>query len=384
MIKRLLSVGVALLAVLVLCWWTLYRDTTVPVRIDAEALKSVSLEERASMIADGAVNGGAPGAVLLLQIGEDQVIVTSGHTSKTSDQTISPDTPLRVASISKLYTAAVLVDLHRQGVIDLDQPIATYLPAEVIAGLPNGETATVRQLLNHSAGIPDYYDFRHYFFSDWTKPLTLERTLPVAKRQKAPFPAGEGLEYSNMGYVLAGALAEEVTGETLESLINKTLIIPLGLSSSYYGQHSPPGADLRGYGTLLRPWTETFVFWEHSGPDAGIVASAADVAAVVDALVLSGEGPLNDLGQAMLDQPCGTAGGYQRAQGFEIRSTQVGPNVIGHTGDVMGYLSFAYAIPDADALVVGHITCDCPELLGAMLVNSIRAVTPSEFLSSAD
>lgn len=373
MVKRAIGMTVVLIAIATLAWWSLYRDQTNPQVLEAASFQGLSIEERAQMIADGAVDGGAPGAVLYLRVGDESAIVTAGVTRKRGGTSISPDTPLRVASISKIYTAAVIVELSRRGLIDLDEPFSSYLPREVVDGLPNGDTATVRQLLNHTAGIPDYYDIRHYMFGDWTAPLTLERTLPVAKRQKAPFVPGESLEYSNMGYILAGAIAEDITGRSLAELIEEIIVGPLGLSSTYYGLHNPPGADLHGYGTELRPWADTFVFWEHSGPDAGIVASASDVADVLTAL-LSPDGDLNDLGTAMLEQPFGYTERYQRAQGFALRTTRSNVRLIGHTGDVFGYVSFAYALPSAEAVAVAHINCDCAALLTAMATNVVQSM----------
>ncbi|MEM0930566.1 MAG: serine hydrolase domain-containing protein [Pseudomonadota bacterium] len=351
----------------------LYRDTTDPVRLGTEHLAGLTLEQRAFTIADTAVAGGAPGAVLLLQIGDERVTATAGTTDKSSNEPIDPDTPLRIASVSKIYTAAIIAALSQRGLIDLDDNITAYLPSDVTAGLANADSATVRQLLNHTAGIPDYHDIPHYLFGDWTKPLTLKRTLAAARRHRAPFASGEGIKYSNMAYILAGEVAERTSGRAMADLIDETLSTPLDLSATYYGQHSPPGADLHGYGTELRPWADTFVFWEHSAPDAGVVASASDVAAVLIALTWP-DGELSELGQLMLDQPFGYTDRYQRALGFEIHRARGDSPKIGHSGDVPGYLSFAYSFPDREAVIVGHVTCDCPDLLGSMLDNAQRAI----------
>ncbi|MEO1040841.1 MAG: serine hydrolase domain-containing protein [Pseudomonadota bacterium] len=371
---RRLWVSVVCLAVVALVGWSiLYRDTTDPHQIDAEVFEGLSLAERAALIAEQVVRDGAPGAVILLRSGDENVVVTAGTTARTNGVPIDPDTPLRIASVSKLYTAAIIVDLSQRGMIDLDESIDVYLPDRVIDGLPNGNTATVRQLLNHSAGIPDYFDLRHYFFGDWTEALSLDRALRASKRQAAPFVAGERTQYSNMGYMLAGEIAQRVTGQSFSALIEEVLVEPLGLLSTYYGQHAPPGADLHGYGTELRPWVDAFVFWEHAGPEAGIVASASDVADVLESLVLHDQ-VLSNLGAAMLLEPIGYPGHFQRAQGFVISRSESGSPMIGHRGDVPGYLTFAHALPEEGAVVVGHITCDCPALLSVMADNAVRAV----------
>ncbi|MEO1656815.1 MAG: serine hydrolase domain-containing protein [Pseudomonadota bacterium] len=378
MVIRRVMIGLAALAVVAAgSLWALYRDRTHSVALAPEAFQGLTLDQRAALITGGAVSGGAPGAVLLLQVGDRKVVQTSGVPERRSAQPVRPDVLLRVASVGKIHTAAVVVELSRRGVIDLDQKISAYLPEDIIDGLPNGDTATVRQLLNHTAGIPTYKDKKAYLFDDWTKPLTLERALHVAKRQDTLFPAGERLSYSNMGYVLAGEIAERVSGSALADLIDEVLIEPLGLPATSYGLHNPPGADLHGYGTELRPWADTFIFWEHSAADAGIVASASDIAAVLEALVMP-DGALRDLGAAMLEQPFGRKGAFQRSQGFAIRTRDDGTTLIGHNGDVAGYVTFAHALPDHDAIVVGHINCDCADLLAAMLDGAVEAVTAEQ------
>ncbi|MEM7739542.1 MAG: serine hydrolase domain-containing protein [Pseudomonadota bacterium] len=371
--RRLQLCVLAVATIAFAAWWSLYRDQSGPRPIDGDVLASLDLSARAALIADQAVESGAPGAIVLLRSRGDQAVATAGSTSRARGARIDPDTPLRIASVSKLYTAAVLVDLSRRGLIDLDTKIDAYLPAPMIADLPNGKTVTVRQLLNHSAGIPDYLDLRHYLFGDWTVELSMERALRASKRQAAPFLPGERTRYSNMGYLLAGAIAEQVTEQTFSSLIDEVLVEPLGLSATYYGVHSPPGADLHGYGTKLRPWADAFVFWQHAGPDAGIMASASDVAQVLDALVLHDE-RLNGLGSAMLEQPIGHPGHFERALGFVIRRSGSGLPIIGHRGDVPGYLTFAHAVPEVEGVVVGHITCDCPALLSVMADQAVQAV----------
>ena len=131
-------------------------------------------------------------------------------------------------------------------------------------GLHNGPDITVRHLLLHQSGIADYYDLRHYLFSDWkTEPLTLERTLPVSKRGKPTGAAGERFEYSNMGYIFLGAIAEEVSGETMGALIGRYITEPLGATGTTYNVKHPVADSIHGYGTILRPWADTWLSLIH-------------------------------------------------------------------------------------------------------------------------
>jgi len=371
---RKFVIGIAVLAVLAgLVWVFGYRDTTEPPRFEAADFDGQSIPPALLQLAEATVDGGAPGAVMLFGRGQSFYIETAGTANKATGASMPPDHPLRIASISKLYTAAVIHSLIGEGRLALDQKIADILPAEVMDGLHNGPDITVRHLLLHTSGIADYYDTRHYLFSDWkTEPLTLERTLPVSKRGKPTGAAGERFEYSNMGYILLGAIAEEVSGETLGALIGRYITEPLGATATTYNVKHPVPNSIHGYGTILRPWADTWNHWEHSGPDAGVMAPASEVALFLKALFFE-EGRLARIGQAMLSEEAASYSENQlQALGPHILVGSEGLRLIGHSGDVFGYQTVAFAIPERDLIFVGHINCDCDALSSSMIGNFVR------------
>ena len=371
---RKFVIGIAVLAVLAgLVWVFGHRDTTEPPRFEAADFDGQSIPPALLQLAEATVDGGAPGAVMLFGRGQSFYIETAGTANKATGVSMPPDHPLRIASISKLYTAAVIHSLIGEGRLALDQKIADILPAEVLDGLHNGPDITVRHLLLHTSGIADYYDTRHYLFSDWkTEPLTLERTLPVSKRGKPTGAAGERFEYSNMGYILLGAIAEEVSGETLGALIGRYITEPLGATATTYNVKHPVPNSIHGYGTILRPWADTWNHWEHSGPDAGVMAPASEVALFLKALFFE-EGRLARIGQAMLSEEAASYSENQlQALGPHILVGSEGLRLIGHSGDVFGYQTVAFAIPERDLIFVGHINCDCDALSSSMIGNFVR------------
>ncbi len=361
------------IAVAALALFVAYRDTTEAPRFTAEDFSGQTFQAVAQRIAEATVDGGAPGTIV--HIRHNGVVYTSaaGVANKTTGQAIALDTPLRIASVSKVYTAAIIHALVAEGRLSLDTPIVDILPHETLQGIPNADQTTVRHLLLHTSGIPDYYDIRSYLFSDWREPITLDRMLPVIRRHDATGPAGAGYAYSNSGYLLLGEIAEAVSGQAFEDLVSQVILAPLALKSTYYSQFQPVETDIHGYGTYLRPWKDTHEYFEHSGPDGGIMASAADVSAFLDALMIS-NGPLREMGDQMMGDFVQRSPRGRQGLGIETIMARSGEELFGHTGDVFGYQTVAYVYPDRGIVVVGQVNCNCAELSLSLITNLHRAV----------
>ena len=369
--KLLIVIGV--IAVLLIGAWGLYGDHTTPPRFSVEQFRGKDLQQAASAIAKATVEGGAPGVVILIRQNGTEYIASAGVANKQTQQAMPTQAPLRIGSVSKVYTATVILALADQGLLSLDDPIQNHLPADLIHGLQNADIATVRQLLNHTAGIPDYYDVRSYLTQDWTQPITLQRTLPVAKRGAVDFRAGEQRQYSNMGYILLGEIAEKVSGQSFQELINQLITQPLGLSNTYYNMQHPTGSNIHGYGTVLRPWADTYPLWEHSGPDGGIVATASETARFIEALTLD-NGKLSTIGTQMLATMVPAQGQEEQGLGLISITSKAEDRLIGHTGDVFGYQTIAFAWPESNAVFVAQLNCDCASLTYSVLRNTYQAI----------
>jgi len=154
-------VFVSVVALLISTAWFVYSDKTTPPRFNAEQFADTNLQNAVDTIAQATVEGGAPGAVVLIRRGGKDYIAAAGVANKRTQQKMPTDTPLRIGSISKVYTATVILKLANAGKLTLDDPIAQYLSQDTIQGLINAKDATIKQLLMHTAGIPDYYDLRN-------------------------------------------------------------------------------------------------------------------------------------------------------------------------------------------------------------------------------
>lgn len=356
------------LVLLITSAWLIYRDTSEPPLLKSEHFTDLSPQQSIQKIADATVAGGAPGVIVLIRKDGQEYSAASGVANKQSGQSMSAELPLRAASISKVYTAAVVISLVDQKLIHLDTPIADYLNKNIVDGLPNAKQATVRQLLLHTSGIPDYYDLRSYFLQDWSTPITLERTLPVSKRGTANFMPGDQFEYSNMGYILLGEIAEVVSGKSLEQLIEQIIIQPLNFTQTFYNVQHPIENGIHGYGTYFRPWADTYNLWEHSGPDAGIMAPASEIAQFLEDLTFE-SGKLRHIGQQILSEKVSSGRRREQGLGLEIIETKSGGTLIGHTGDAFGYQTVSFSIPEVDTVFVASLNCDCSALTLSLIRN---------------
>ncbi|MFI9237169.1 serine hydrolase domain-containing protein [Streptomyces sp. NPDC053079] len=161
---------------------------------------------------------------------------------------------LRIGSVSKTFTATVVVQLAAEGRIGLDVPVERYLPGLIRGNGHDGRTITVRQLLQHTSGLPDHVEavagrpveewrYRHF------EPRELIETA-----LKLP-PPDKKWHYSTTNTIVAGLIVEKVTGHGVEAEVTRRIIKPLGLRDTYW-----PGDDTR----ILGPHSRSYF----RGPDA--------------------------------------------------------------------------------------------------------------------
>lgn len=144
------------------------------------------------------------------------------------------DTRFRVASITKLFTAVLVLQLYEQGKLDLDSTIQTYLPDY------DGEAAqrvTVHQLLNHTSGMlnPDSQpdpEFGHNWLELYGKPYTIDQLMAKFCRGKLVNEPGTVFDYNNTEYIMLGRIIEAITKKPFEAVLHEQILDPLGMSAS--------------------------------------------------------------------------------------------------------------------------------------------------------
>lgn len=242
------------------------------------------LATRLQQILDQTVaDGYIPGAVVAVHIaGQEPWIGASGLADRASGTPMTTATRLRIASISKTFTAATVLQLVEEGKIDLNAPISTYLPKV----LPNGNTITVRNLLQHTTGLYDYLEDRRYVSLVYSQPdrIFAPQELVNFALENPPLfaPNAPGKwDYSSTNFVILGMLVEQTTGEPLAKVMRARIFEPLGLSNTFFAPDETIEGQASGY---FKDANYTRAAMSFGFATANLVSNPADVVKFGDAL----------------------------------------------------------------------------------------------------
>lgn len=166
----------------------------------------------------------------------------SGTATLDKNARITQQTLYGIGSISKIFVAVTLLELQKEGKLNLDDPIGNYFPQ-----YPRWKAVTIRQLLNMTSGIPNYtatHTFKKLEAKMHTKPIAPSRLLSLAYQQKDYFAPGKSWHYSNTNYILAALIIEKVTHQALATEYQQRFFHPLHLKHSHYSEtYYPPPVE---------------------------------------------------------------------------------------------------------------------------------------------
>ncbi|WP_242900776.1 serine hydrolase domain-containing protein [Actinomadura terrae] len=288
---------------------------------------------------------GGPGALLRVHDRPGDTVLTSGVADVKSRTPVRGDSTFRIGSMTKPFVATTVLQLVRERRVVLDAPVERYLPGTVRGPGGDGRVITVRQLLQHTSGIPDYLGFldRQEVLRN---PLTHHDTrdlvnLALAHPATSKKP-GTAYRYSNTGYLLAGMLIEKVTGHPYGREIHRRIVKPLGLRQTSVPGDGPaiPGPHPRGYArpsgdaplldiTALNPSV--------AGPAGAMISSGADLNRFFAALIggrLLGPSQLREM---MRTRPTGDPDGSAYGLGLESTPLPCGGLYWWHDGGIPGF-----------------------------------------------
>jgi len=147
-----------------------------------------------------------------------------------------PDTKFRIGSVTKQFTAALVLQLVEEGKIKLDGKITDYLTDY---RKDTGGKVTIHQLLNHTSGIPSYTSRPKFFAEISRNPYGVSDFVKKFASGDLEFEPGSKFSYNNSGYSLLGAIIERVTGKSYETVLTERILKPLGMTNSGYDNHAP-------------------------------------------------------------------------------------------------------------------------------------------------
>jgi D-alanyl-D-alanine carboxypeptidase len=303
--------------------------------------------------------------------GHTRIVAASGTGLRDGDTPITAQAQFRVASITKMFVAAVVLQLVEERRLELDAPVSDYVPDFAVA-----RTVTIRQLLNHTSGIPDFARTDHFnqgVLSHRDKRWTSDEILALVGDLRPDFPAGTEYRYSNTGYIVLGKVIEAVTGTTWARVIRRRILDPLHLHHTYIAGFEPArGRVIAGYidtdedgheenTETGRPWPSL----ETSEGSAGaIVSTAGDLATFGDALF---HGRL--VRPATLREMVAEGRHHPRNSGYGLGIETYRPDyqltLWGHSGATLGFRSVLWYAPKHDMVVVvlaNDFTANPPDL----------------------
>ncbi|MFG2843543.1 serine hydrolase domain-containing protein [Kitasatospora sp. NPDC048296] len=249
-------------------------SVSVPVRERAPVPLRRELQDRLDMLA---CTHRVPGAQLVVDTGPETVVLHTGVADAATGAPFTADTAVPVGSLTKPYTAALVMLLADDGDLDLDDRVADLLPE--LRRMPE---VTIRQLLSHTGGLPTGPD------SDAAARTTAAHYLAsVCTADDELFPPGTDFSYSNAGYVAAGRLVETVTGMPWHEAVRTLLLDPLGTAPAFIGATAAARPVAAGHALntatgRVRPVTQNLAPLE--APAGALLLSAVDLAALGAAL----------------------------------------------------------------------------------------------------
>ncbi|QES06123.1 class A beta-lactamase-related serine hydrolase [Streptomyces venezuelae] len=331
-----------------------------------------------------AVEAGVPGAVAQAKDGRGAWTGTAGE-RRGHDR-------FRVGSITKTFTATVLLQLQAEHRIDLDDPVEKWLPGVVRGNGHDGRRITVRQLLNHTSGIYSYTNdpafqdkvfgpgFLEHRYDTWSP----EQLVAVALAHPAEFEPGTDWNYSNTNFVLAGMVIEKVTGRPYGKEVQNRIIKPLGLRAT-----SVPGTRV----TVPKPnspaWSKlsrdpnapvhdvTALNPSIAGAAGEMISDANDLQTFYRALLkgrLLPKAEMKEMTTTVAVSPELPGTGY--GLGLMKQKLSCGKEIWGHGGGIHGSSSEAQATRDGAHSLAMNFNADWTGDSAAVLEAEFCGVTP--------
>ncbi|WP_372907267.1 serine hydrolase domain-containing protein [Saccharopolyspora indica] len=285
-----------------------------------------------------------PAALATTGIGDQARSYVAG-TAELGGRTPPPlDGRVRAGSNTKAFVSVVVLQLVAEGKVGLDAPIEEHLPGLVRGEGVDGRQITVRQLLQHTSGVPNYTAYLGVGDLGELRDRYLQprELLDIALAHPASFPPGERWEYSNTNYVLAGLLIERVTGRPVSEQVTDRVIRPIGLRDTYWpgiGDRTVQGPHPRGYAATadgrVVDATEVDPGWAWAA--GALISTNGDLNQFYRALLDGKLLPAEQLAQMRTTVPADLADGTEYGLGLSKTPLSCGGEYWGHGGDIFGY-----------------------------------------------
>ncbi len=298
----------------------------------------------------------APGVIVGLTTPAGTWKAAFGEADPSAGTPMAVGVHTRIGSVTKTYTATMLMQLAQAGKLSLDDLIEKYVP-----GIPNGDRITLRQLANMTSGVASYTQspkFQDVLFAKPETIFTVEELVAIGVSESPLFEPGASFNYSNTNTLLLGKVIEKVTGKPVGQVYQELIFDPLKL-----GNTSWPGDSI----DIPQPYAQGFTLQgDFAKPDApsnatnwnpswagaaGALISNIDDLLVYARALGTGHGLLDDASQKE------RLTSFPGAAGYGIGVGCVG-GWVGHTGELPGYNTTVFYKTDTDIAVVVQANSD--------------------------
>ncbi|MFF4350134.1 serine hydrolase domain-containing protein [Streptomyces sp. NPDC001530] len=297
-----------------------------------------------------ALTQGAPGAMARIDDNGAVHLLSEGFADRATGRAISTSDRFRVGSVTKTFSAVVLLQLVDEGRLKLDRSVNSYLP-----GLLPDDRITVRHVLSHRSGLYDYTDDMFAktvpgFEAVRNKVFSYRDLVKLSLKKPRTNAPGAAYAYSNTNFVVAGMLIEKLTGHPVATEYQNRIFTPLSLTNTFYIHPGTaiPGRHAHGYltpdeaGAALVDSTRQTVSWAQSA--GAIISTTHDLDTFFSALLRGKLMSAAQLTQMQKWTPVNSTTQY--GLGLRRRDLSCGVSVYGHTGTVQGFYTYAFTSKD--------------------------------------
>lgn len=366
---------------------------------DGEDEFALVVDELEAVLFDWQSRGGMPAVSLSIRLpGREPINIANGVTDLSTNTPVTVDDYFRIGSITKPMTAALVLQLVDEGLIELDEPVQTYLPTW-LAGHPFEADITIRQLMNHTNGLVEFALAPSFFIDAGARldqPFAPEEITGWLAEQEPLFAPGEQYSYETGGFLTLGSVIEAVTGNSAAEEMRSRIFEPSGAENIYLTpEEFPPAPVVSGYGraemyiagtallgrvdelgltindepvvdflTLPQEATSS-AGWTGGGNEAQLESVSAIMKALFDGTILT-DAQIAEMTEPTLDETYGL--------GIDARDVG-GVRVVSHGGGVPGFRSYGGYLPEHDvAWAMSTNLIPLPE--GASLNDLVAEMTP--------
>ena len=324
----------------------------MPGALAAQAITPAESAKIDAIVAQSLSRTGVPSASIAIVRGGEIVFAKAYGKQSEVIHTPRVDAPYQIASVSKQFTGAALLLLEDQGKLSLDDKVSQYIP-----GISDGDKITLRQLLNHTSGLQDYWP-QDYSFAAMAKPTTPQGIVDRWAKKPLDYVPGTQWQYSNTGYVVAGMIVEKVAGMPLLSFLQKYVFKPLGMKAisqdDAIGPNYPQGYQRFALGPVRveKPAAAGWLFAAGELSMSATDLAKWDIARMNRTLLPADDWAAQETPTLLAD---GTATNYGLGVSVGVAN---GHRFVEHSGEAVGFLSENIVFPDEKVAVIVLVNSD--------------------------